>query len=383
MNCEKLFNTIDELNEKYLNIWEDVCNIESPTDYKEGVDECGRYFIKIAEEKGWKVEVCKQDVAGDVVVITMNPDSSEQPVALSGHIDTVHPVGLFGTPPTRRDDTFIYGPGASDCKGGVVAGFLAMDALNRIGFDKRPVQLLLQSDEEKGSSPSGKATINYICEKAKDAIAFLNLEPHIAHTSTMIRKGILRYEFNITGKAVHSSLCYDGASAITEAAHKILKLEEMKDKDGITCNCGLIRGGSAGNSVPAECSIVADLRYPEPKDYDIIDRRMKEIAEENTIEGCTCEVKQISSRPAMHKAEKNFALLNKANKIFKENGLPELTVRINNGGSDAAYVTLNNIPCMDSLGVEGLEEHSEFERAKLDSLKNSAKRIAALTYCIE
>ena len=258
-----------------------------------------------------------------------------------------------------------------------------MDALNRIGFDKRPVQLLLQSDEEKGSSPSGKATINYICEKAKDAIAFLNLEPHIAHTSTMIRKGILRYEFNITGKAVHSSLCYDGASAITEAAHKILKLEEMKDKDGITCNCGLIRGGSAGNSVPAECSIVADLRYPEPKDYDIIDRRMKEIAEENTIEGCTCEVKQISSRPAMHKAEKNFALLNKANKIFKENGLPELTVRINNGGSDAAYVTLNNIPCMDSLGVEGLEEHSEFERAKLDSLKNSAKRIAALTYCIE
>jgi len=38
MKCEELFAKIDELNEKHVAVWEDVCNIESPTDCKPGVD---------------------------------------------------------------------------------------------------------------------------------------------------------------------------------------------------------------------------------------------------------------------------------------------------------------------------------------------------------
>lgn len=64
----------------------------------------------------------------------MNPESDNQPVALSGHMDTVHPVVLFGTPAVRRENEKIYGPGVMDCKGGIVAGFLAMDALQICGI---------------------------------------------------------------------------------------------------------------------------------------------------------------------------------------------------------------------------------------------------------
>ena len=43
------------------------------------------------------------------------------------------------------------------------------------------------------------------------------------------------------GIAGHSSTCYEkSASAILEAAHKIIELEKMKENDGITCNCGVI-----------------------------------------------------------------------------------------------------------------------------------------------
>ena len=134
MSHTKVFEKIDQLRETYLNVWEQACDIESPTNYKEGVDAVGRFFAEMAEQRGWKVEYCRQEVSGDVVCITMNADSPEKPLCISGHIDTVHPVGSFGSKPTRRDDEKIYGPGVTDCKGGVVAGFYAMDALQQSGL---------------------------------------------------------------------------------------------------------------------------------------------------------------------------------------------------------------------------------------------------------
>ncbi len=98
-----------------------MCNIESPSSCKEGVDTVGEYFINKAKEMGWDVEVSKQDVSGNSVAITMNKDAQLAPIVLSGHIDTVHPIGLFGYPPVRREGNILYGPGVCDCKGGAVA----------------------------------------------------------------------------------------------------------------------------------------------------------------------------------------------------------------------------------------------------------------------
>ena len=48
MSCGNVLEKIDELNEKYLDILEEVCNIESPTNFKEGVDAVGDYFLEKA-----------------------------------------------------------------------------------------------------------------------------------------------------------------------------------------------------------------------------------------------------------------------------------------------------------------------------------------------
>ncbi len=384
MVCKELFQKIDELNDTYLNVWEDVCNIESPTKYKEGVDAVGQHFAKMAEERGWKVEFCRQPVSGDVVCITMNPDVDARPVSFSGHIDTVHPVGMFGTPAVHRDGDKIYGPGVKDCKGGVVAGFLAMDALDQCGFRARPVQLLLQSDEENSSMRSNKTTIQYICEKSKDAVAFLNLEGYKAGFSTLTRKGIVSFRFDVTGKESHSSRCAkEGANAIAEAAHKILALDKLKDDAGITCNCAVINGGTVENTVPGKCSFSTNFRFATQEQLDWIKQYVKEVAETVHVPGCTCTVEQISIRVAMEKTQKNVDLLEKANRIFAENGLPCLKGNMLRGGSDGADVTAYGIPCMDSQGVVGDGTHSIEEYAELDSLADSAKRIAAIAYCIK
>ena len=382
MICKQLFKTIEELKEQYLDILEDVCNIESPTVFKKGVDEVGAYFIDAAKQHNWKIDVFKQEISGDVVCLTLNPDAKGEPVCVSGHMDTVHPVGSFGTPAVKRDKENMYGPGVMDCKGGIVAALMAMDALEKCGFNSRPVHLLLQSDEENGSATSNKKTIEYMCEKAKNSVAFLNLEGIKDNTAVLQRKGILRYRFTVHGMALHSSRCVEAANAVAEAAYKIIELEKMKNSAGITCNCGVIKGGTTPNTVAEECEFYADIRFATQNEMETAREKVQEIVDRSTVEGCSCKLEEISSRPAMELTERNIKLLERMNEIYKENGLPVLTGRMCLSGSDAAYVTEHGIPCVDNLGTEGGNIHSVNEYIRLDSLAESAKRIAALIYCI-
>lgn len=382
---KKVFEKIDELYPSYVKVWEDVCNIESPTAYKEGVDAVCRYFVEMARERGWDVEISKQETAGDAACITINPEVNMPHVCYSGHMDTVHPVGLFGNPPVRTEGNTMYGPGVTDCKGGCVSAFLAMDALWQCGYKARPIKLILQSDEETGSKTSGKKTVEFMCEKAKGAAAFLNGEGCLVEkrwTVALERKGILRYRFNITGKAAHSSVCYEGANAITEAAHKILELEQMKNKAGLTCNCGVIEGGTVANTVAEKCSFLADIRFATPAQMQQAEQEVMRIAGINYIDGCSCTLEKVSDRPPMERTQKNTKLLCNINRIMEQCGLPEIRSEARKGGSDAAYITSIGVPCIDNIGILGGGIHSRDEYAFLPSLAEAAKIMAAVAYYI-
>lgn len=374
-----VFDIIDSLFERYTDIWEDVVNIESPTDCKAGVDAVGRYFCALANELGFDVEVCPQEISGDVICITMNGGAPCAPIALSAHMDTVHPVGSFGTPAAHRKEGRIYGPGVTDCKGGAVAAMLAMDALRQAGFDKRPVMLLLQSDEENGSRTSNKKTIEYICDKAKNCAAFLNLEGYSKGEGCIERKGIITFKFTVTGVEAHSSNCAEkGANAIVEAAHKIIELDRIKDSEGLTCNIGVIEGGSVVNTVPGKCVFYANVRFATAEQLASVRKTVREIAAKSVIRQCRCEVEETSFRVAMERVPRNLELLERMNGIYRECGLETLTPSKRKGGSDASDVTAYGIPCVDSLGVYGRYIHSPDEFAFTESLKESAKRIAAV-----
>ena len=381
-----LFSQVDALYQKYVSVLQDVCNIESPTDFKEGVDKVGNYFAALSQELGFSVERFAQPLSGDVLCITMNKDAKGEPIAFSGHIDTVHKIGLFGYPPTRINDGKIYGPGVVDCKGGIVAGFMAMEALKNIGFKDRPIMMLLQTDEEVGSRLSNKATINYICEKAKSCIAFLNLEGYsdnYVNKAVIARKGILRFEIKVTGVEAHSSGCaLSGSNAIVEAAHKIIEIDKIKDNDGVTCNCGVIKGGSVANTVPGECSFVVDVRIATAQQGEWIKNRLREITDTVYVKGCSSTIELVSYRVAMGLEDRNVALLDRMNEIFRKNGLSLLEKAFGRGGSDAADVSSYGIPCVDTVGLHGNYIHSVKEEAYLDSLKDCAKRLAIIAYSL-
>ena len=380
--CKKLFQRIEELEKEYIDFWVDICNIESPTEYKEGVDRVGAFIMEKALKRGWEIEVQEQPVSGNCICITMNPLATAQSVCFSGHMDTVHPVGSFGEVLVYCDDEKIYGPGVCDCKGGIVSAFLAMAALDDIGFKERPIKLLLQSDEENISRGSNKSTVEFMCRQAENCIAFINGEPCKAGTTTLIRKGISKYFFEITGKATHAANCPNGISAIREAAYKIIELEKMKDIDGITCNCGLISGGTADNTVPEKCTFTADIRFNNKSEMLKAERIVNEVAARSYVDGSSCIVTLKSRRIAMELNERNTELLDKLNRIYEQNKLPTLEINKSGGGSDAAEISAYGHPCLDSLGVEGGNIHELGEYAYLHGLVNSAKYLAAAAYCL-
>ena len=377
---ENLLELLNLSEPEFIKFWYDISLIESPTEYKTGVDSVAERFVSFANKMNWQVEKLELDTVGDPVVITMNHASFKRPISLSGHIDTVHSVGSFGEPCVRIENNKMFGPGVMDCKGGTVAALYAMYVLDRIGYNERPIQLLLQTDEEVNSLLSDKKTIEYICDKAKDSEFFLNCESIKGDTAVLFRKGIIRFCFKIKGKAIHASRCAEGgASAILDAAHKIIKLEGFKDNDGITCTCGIINGGSKPNTVPEYCEFIAEFRFASEDQLQVIRRFVDDLAKNNLPE-CSTSVEEIGFRYAMEKNENNYKLLESLNEIYKRHNLPVLSSRGSLGGSDAADVTVKGIPCIDSIGVAGDFIHTASEFAYISSLKEAASRIAYAIY---
>ena len=380
ISYEKICQKIDELKDEYLDIWKEVVEIESPTAYKEGVDKVGSYFIDKAAKQLWDVEIEENEQAGNAICITMNHSGKKKPIAISGHMDTVHPVGSMKT---YIEGDKIYGPGCTDCKGGLIICLLAMKALKDCGYIDRPIKFILQADEEVGSRLSNKKTIEFMCEKAKDCIAFFNTEMYQDGTAVLTRKGIRRYEMSFKGVAAHSSICDQGRSAILAASYSIIQLEKMKNADDVTINVGTIEGGTTPNTVPENCKITIDLRFNNEDSLNMSDEYIRSIANTVYIDGVETNLEVMGTRIAMDYRYYNEELLNKMNSVFDACNMPRLVARKATGGSDAAYTSNVGIPSIDSIGVSGGYIHSRNEYANISSLAENAKRMAVLIYGLE
>ena len=382
MDYKQIFKTIDDLNAEYLEFLTDIVKIESPTTHKQGVDAVCKYITDKATQKGWQVEFFEHPIVGNASCITLNPNTKGKPVCISGHMDTVHAVGSLLQNPIRYEDDKLSGPGLNDCKGGIVAGFMAMDALERCGFSERPIKLILQSDEENGSRYSKQATINFMIEKAKDCVCFLNAEPY-PNGITVERKGIVCYDFVITGVPCHSAKCKDGRSAIAEACHKILELEKLKDEGSVTCNCGTINGGVDYNIVPDKCTFGVDFRFKTKKDLDFIFKKAEEVANTTFIEGTSCELIKIGVRKSLALSDNNLALFDKINDIYLSCGFEKEQKIFSVGGSDSADISSAGITCLDGFGPKGANIHKNNEFLYYETLSVSAKKMAIIACFIK
>ena len=148
----------------------------------------------------------------------------------------------------------------------------------------------------------------------------------------------------------------------------------------LTCNCGLINGGSTPNSVPEKCTFVADIRYRDDQQLAIAKELLEKVANTEYIPGCSSTYERISYRVSMPVVQRNLDLLEQVNRILIDAGMNPMAPVSLGGGSDAADVTAAGIPCLDGMGPKGGGVHSRNEFAYLASLPEAAKRVATILY---
>ncbi|GEP58535.1 M20 family metallopeptidase [Reyranella soli] len=346
-------------------------SIESPSHDGKSVNKVVDHVEGQFRDLGLKLErVPGRDGFGDILECKTTPEMSHgegKGILVLAHLDTVHPIGMIERDlKIRREGDSIFGPGIYDMKAGGYIAYYALRHLMRMGKKtKLPVTFLFIPEEEVGS-PTSRTRIEEAARGHKYALV---MEPgRDGDRVVTSRKGVGRFTLTVKGTASHAGVRHqDGRSAIHEMAKQIMRIEGKTDyARGITCNVGLIQGGSGVNVVPAECKIEVDLRVPS-----------QQLAEEMTHwflnlepigQDVTLKVEGEMNRPPYQKDAGISALFEKAQAIYREIGKELLDVPLTGGGSDGNFTAALGIPTLDGLGADGKGAHAAFEQIYYSSL---------------
>src|SRR6185312_16202105 len=297
------------------------------------------------------------------------------PVLLLGHFDTVWPLGTLEKMPFRVQDGRAFGPGIYDMKAGIVMMLFALRALRESGAAHRAVIVLLDTDEEVGST-TGRPIVE---QTAKDCEAVLVLEPSqtIQGFLKTARKGVGDFTVRVRGTASHAGVDFEkGHSAILELSRQLLDISKFTDlQRGITVNPGVISGGTRTNVVAAEATAEVDVRIARMGDGAELERRFLSLKPFDP--GCTIEVTGGINRPPMERTAGTVRLF----EIAKEHGKAlqmSLDEASTGGGSDGNFTSALGIPTLDGLGAVGEGAHATNESILIDELPRRTALLAAL-----
>ncbi|WP_084327448.1 M20 family metallopeptidase [Salinarimonas rosea] len=359
---------------------EDVCawaRHESPTGDAAAVD--GMMDRLVAGLEGEPVSIERlpgRDGLGGSVIVRAGPTTKVEHALVLSHLDTVHPIGtLEDGLPVRVEGDRIYGPGVYDMKGGAYLALQGFLEVARKGTAKRPMVFLFTPDEEIGS-PTTRALIEHL---GRDAAAVLVTEPaRDGGKIVTCRKGVGRFEVHVEGRPAHSGSRHaEGRNAIHEAARQIAAIEAMTDYDrGITTTVGLIKGGTAMNTIPQHCRFAVDLRVETAADGEALARAILGLSPQRP--DFTVTVTGGMNRPTFERTPQVAALYETAVGLAAEIGFAlEETVRTG-GGSDGNFTAGLGVPTLDGLGIDGDGAHTLEEYGLASSLGPRAMLMARL-----
>lgn len=372
-----LFEYIERNEKTYGDLWVDICSSEGISADKDGVNETVGKLERFCLSRGFAVKRVPFENAGDYFICDVN-EGNEKGIVFLAHTDTVHEKGKFGCPPVTEKDGILTGPGVVDCKGGIAMALLVMESLVSCGC-KKHLRLVLSSDEEVSQRLSGDDGKQLIIDSCRGFEACFCAETSKKGMISVGRKGIYRLRVTVKGKAAHSGIAYfEGASAVREAAYKIIEIEKMSSPDGATFNCGVINGGKVENIVPDECVFSVDIRAKTLAEMDSSLEKAAEIIERSYVDGTSSEYCVRSKRLPMEQTDGNVKLFEKIKEICEKYGFEDVYPDFNGGGSDAAYAVYAGVPTVCSAGVTGDGNHTSWEYAETESLVRRAKMIASV-----
>lgn len=300
-------------------------------------------------------------------------DFGKPGILISGHLDTVHPIGTLEKNPWRIEDGRCYGPGIQDMKGGNYVSIEAIRQLILAGIETPlPITVLFTPDEEVGT-PSTRELIEM--EARKNRIVLVPEPAREDGGAVTGRYAIARYNVKTSGRPSHAGWALkDGRSAIAAMARKILEIESMTGDD-CTFSVGVVHAGQWVNCVSSFCDAEVLSMAKRQADLDRgIERMLALSGEENDV---VIEVTRGVTRPVWEPDAGTMAVYDVARGVADEIGF-DLTHASAGGGSDGNFTGALGIPTLDSIGVRGAGLHTLGEHIQIDSLVERAQLMAGL-----
>ena len=374
---ENALHYLDQYHDEMLFLWETLVKMESPSADPAAIDLLASHLDTYCRALGMETEKLRPEGAGACLAAWTAPQALP-PVLLLGHMDTVHPVGSFPGGPWRVEGDTVYGPGVHDCKGGLVIALYVIRALQHAGYDRRQLKLVTVSDEETGHSLSRMAAVDFLESHAKGCGAAFTFESGLPDGTLVTRRkggGVIRLD--VEGIASHCGTAPEkGASAIREAARKVVAIEDLTDFDHVTFNCGKISGGTSVNTIPAACGVDICIRFHSNQERDAAMEKVRAICNKVETPNTRCTLGPLMGFPAMEELPRTATLAKIYQDASEALGLGRPGTAYSAGCSDSAYTASMGIPTLCAVGVLGEGQHSPHEHADLSSLLPQAKRLA-------
>lgn len=354
---------------------ESAVGLDSSPDDFEGLDRLVELFRPRFDTIGLSTSV-ERTADGHPVLHAVRPTGERADptcrVLLVGHLDTVFPAGTVGGWPMDRDDERATGPGIADAKGGAVVLWLALaaalDATD--GLPGVQVHVILNTDEEAGSVQSRP-----IFEReAVGADLALIFEPGRPDGSIVRqRRGARRYRITVTGKAAHTGVePWAGINAIEAAAHKVLALQALNDRERfLSVTVAVVHGGSRVNVVPAEAVLDVDTRLPDDAAAESTHAAVEGIVAREDVAGAAAAYEIISDRPPLMPQPAVPTLLERFRQAGQAVGVA-VQDTATGGGSDGCFISKHGVPTIDALGPVGGGYHTRDEFLLTESLLQRA-----------
>lgn len=305
-------------------------------------------------------------------------DFGKPGILISGHLDTVHPIGTLAQNPWRIEEGRCYGPGIQDMKGG---NYAAIDAIRKLALagveTPLPLTVLFTPDEEVGT-PSTRDLIEMEARRNKVVLVPEPARPDGGAVTG--RYAIARFDVTTHGRPSHAGWALkEGRSAIAAMARKTLEIEAMTGDD-CTFSVGVVHAGQWVNCVSSACRAEVLSMAKKQADLDRGVARMLALAgEENDV---IIEVSRGVTRPVWEPDAGTMAVYELARTVAAQIGF-DLSHASAGGGSDGNFTGALGIPTLDSIGVRGAGLHTLEEHVEIDSLAERARLMAGLLARLE
>ncbi len=363
----------------YLADLERLVNTDCGSYTRDGVNEVATWVAGHLELLGGVVthHPDPEGRLGDTVEAVFEGEPGGPRAILLGHTDTVFPAGTATERPFAIVDGIARGPGVTDMKSGLLTllhGLEAALAAGPLPFERLTV--IANPDEEIGS-PSSTPHVERV---ARDCDVAFSLECARANGDIVSsRKGTGDYVITVRGRAAHAGVEPEkGRSAILAAAHLVTALHDLNGRwPGVTCNVGVIHGGTRPNVVAERTVLEVDLRAVDRAAMEAADAAIRALAAAPAVPDVAIEVELRHRHWPMEKLERSGRLVELTRELAVGLGF-EVRDAATGGASDANTTAGLGVPSLDGLGPIGGMDHSPQEWLDTTSIVPRTVLFAAL-----